>query len=114
MLVRNRREMPMLVHAVIRAAGAAEPSEPPAHPAGFYVGPGGNNANPGTFEQPWATIGFALTRLSPGDHLWLRGGTYRQAPLVSSISGTSGNPVSIHSMPGIQMPRQKGPQHQQL
>jgi hypothetical protein len=92
----------MLVHAIIRAAGAALGSggDPSPPPAGYYVAPGGDDGNPGTFAQPWATLAFALTQLAPGEHLWIRGGRYREAPLASSLSGTPGNRIGIHSYPG--------------
>lgn len=42
----------------------------------FYVSPTGNNANPGTRQQPWRTPGFASRQLSPGDTLMILGGRY--------------------------------------
>jgi hypothetical protein len=48
----------------------------PANAAEFYVHPGGSDANPGTLEQPFATVTRAQEAVSPGDTVWLRGGTY--------------------------------------
>lgn len=42
----------------------------------FYVSPAGDNANPGTRQQPWRTPGFASRQLSPGDTLMIHGGRY--------------------------------------
>jgi hypothetical protein len=42
----------------------------------FYVSPTGNDKNPGTKDQPFATIQKAQSHLHPGDTVYLRGGTY--------------------------------------
>lgn len=46
--------------------------------ADFYVSPDGNDSNPGTYEQPWATWGkaFNSTSVQPGDTVYFRGGVY--------------------------------------
>ena len=48
----------------------------PATAAEFYVHPDGNDANPGTLAQPFATVTRAQEAVSPGDTVWLRGGKY--------------------------------------
>ncbi|MBI2560663.1 MAG: right-handed parallel beta-helix repeat-containing protein [Planctomycetes bacterium] len=42
----------------------------------YYVAPNGNNANPGSIDQPWATPGYGSKQLQPGDTLIIRGGRY--------------------------------------
>ncbi|MCX7846392.1 MAG: right-handed parallel beta-helix repeat-containing protein [Dictyoglomaceae bacterium] len=42
----------------------------------YYVSPKGSNSNPGTFEKPWKTPGFASRKLKPGDTLIILGGKY--------------------------------------
>ncbi len=42
----------------------------------YYVSPTGDDANPGTREQPWAHPGNASRLLEPGDTLMVMGGTY--------------------------------------
>ena len=64
-------------------AGAVESSA-----ATFYVSTAGNNSNAGSASQPWRTIGFADTRVSPGDTVIIRGGTYSEK-VVLSKSGTA-------------------------
>lgn len=44
--------------------------------AEFYVAPTGDDANPGTFEKPFATIQRAQQSAEPGDTVFIRGGTY--------------------------------------
>jgi hypothetical protein len=48
----------------------------PATAAEFYVHPDGNDAQPGTLAQPFATVTRAQEAASPGDTVWIRGGTY--------------------------------------
>jgi hypothetical protein len=48
----------------------------PAAAAEFFVHPEGNDANPGTLAQPFATVTRAQEAASPGDTVWLRGGVY--------------------------------------
>lgn len=42
----------------------------------IYVAPDGNDKNPGTIEAPMATLRKAHERISGGDTIWFRGGTY--------------------------------------
>ena len=37
---------------------------------GYFMSPTGNDANPGTRDQPWLTFAGALPRLVPGDTSW--------------------------------------------
>lgn len=48
----------------------------PCGAATFYVSPTGNNGNPGTLAQPWATPGYGSKQLQAGDTLIILGGTY--------------------------------------
>jgi hypothetical protein len=47
----------------------------PAHAATYYVATDGDDANPGTIGQPLATIQKAQEFVSPGDTVYVRGGT---------------------------------------
>ncbi len=44
--------------------------------AEFFVAPTGDDTNPGTLEKPFATIQHAQVAVSPGDTVYIRGGTY--------------------------------------
>ncbi len=49
--------------------------------ATYYVSlstntPAGSNSNPGTIAAPWQRISYAVSQLSAGDTLYIRGGTY--------------------------------------
>lgn len=76
----------------------------PQSPAGrnqqYYVAPNGSDKNDGTLDHPWKTLKFAVSRLSPGDTLDLRGGTYPEHDLTIKLKGTADAPITIESYPG--------------
>ena len=49
---------------------------PIARGAEFFVATDGTDSNPGTIEKPFATIQRAQDAVSPGDTVFIRGGTY--------------------------------------
>ncbi|MES2775282.1 MAG: DUF1565 domain-containing protein [Bacteroidota bacterium] len=54
----------------------------------FYVASNGDNANPGTFAQPFLTIQQAQSVVSAGDTIYIRGGTYNMTEaLIAQYSG---------------------------
>jgi hypothetical protein len=80
-----------------------------AGPEGFYVAPDGRPDGDGSSEVPWdlATALAHPRAVSPGDTIWLRGGTYRAARHVrdtgafnSRLSGTKDNPIIVRQYPG--------------
>jgi hypothetical protein len=84
-----------------------------ASAAKFCVAPDGNDANPGTKERPFASLQRAQQAASPGDFVFIRGGTYqmkdsdiarRDSFLAALVyldkSGLQGKPISYHAWPG--------------
>jgi len=71
----------------------------PAEGREYYVATNGDDANPGTREQPLATIGKAAGMLQPGDTAVIRGGTYRQTVRVTT-SGRKGKPIRFVAAKG--------------
>ena len=80
-----------------------------AHATTYYISPTGSSGNPGTIGSPWnlfklQTVGV----LSPGDTVFLRGGTYRtESPatlyiqlLIQNMHGAAGNLIYIWAYPG--------------
>jgi CSLREA domain-containing protein len=65
----------------------------------YYVSPDGDDANPGTFDQPWRTIQHAVDSVGPGDTIWVRGGMYNEG-LVIETSGLPGLPITLIGYPG--------------
>jgi uncharacterized repeat protein (TIGR02059 family) len=80
------------------------------HSSVYYVATNGNNSNPGTITQPWATWQKGFTSISPGDILYIRGGTYSPtgtlsnnqfcAVAVDSKKGSSSNMYNVYAYPG--------------
>lgn len=67
----------------------------------YYVSTTGNNSNPGTIDLPFLTISYAVTQLSPGDILYIRGGTYAESLIDEIPSGLSWNsPVTLKAYSG--------------
>ncbi|MFH0863732.1 MAG: DUF1565 domain-containing protein [Candidatus Gottesmanbacteria bacterium] len=69
--------------------------------AEYYVATNGNDNNPGSESQPWATFTYAISQMSNGDALIAKAGTYTQSFTVNksiTIQGTldgDGNRLSI-------------------
>jgi hypothetical protein len=74
--------------------------------ATYYVATNGNDSNPGTITQPWASWQKGFSSLLPGDILYIRGGNYTQmfgpghGVKISSRSGTSSSPIRVLAYPG--------------
>ena len=83
----------------------------------YYVATWGNDENPGTFEEPFATWQKAVTISVPGDTTYFRGGVWQPKthigtsaaigilirPLSSTnlgVSGTKQNPICYFAYPG--------------
>lgn len=71
----------------------------PSGPVRFVQPIAGDDANDGSEKLPWRTLGHAVKRLTPGDTLCLRAGTYREHAVVS-IEGTREKPITIRAYPG--------------
>jgi len=69
-----------------------------ANAATYYVSPSGSDTNSGlSTSAPWGTFVYAMTKLQPGDTLYLMDGTYNQT-LDVTISGTLGNPITFKAL----------------
>jgi len=68
----------------------------PAGPC-FYVAPGGNDAGPGSLEQPWGTIQKAMNALAPGQTALVRGGTYAEKLTLNVNGSASAGRVTIRN-----------------
>jgi len=72
--------------------------------ADYYLAPNGNDSNPGTEAQPFATLTKLWTVVQPGDLVYLRGGNYPLSGQVTlnNVNGTAGNLIKIWAYPGEQ------------
>ena len=71
----------------------------------YYVAPtGGDDANDGSIDSPFATIPTAIAAVATGDTIFLRGGTFNidTKIRVESKSGADGNPIKLWAYPGEQ------------
>jgi hypothetical protein len=73
----------------------------------YYVATNGNDNNPGTFDQPFATLQKAIKVSVPGDTTYIRGGIYYlkkgyiiNPELSYGVSGIAGQPVCYFNYPG--------------
>lgn len=85
----------LIVVAAIAASRAAPGAE-------HYVSPTGNDGNPGTLAQPFATLAKADGIATAGDTIWVRGGNYSvTSQIVLAKSGTSdSNRTKVWAYPG--------------
>jgi hypothetical protein len=65
----------------------------------YYVATTGSNGDTGGIGDPWETITYALTQISAGDKICVRGGVYNEA-LTIPISGAAGSLCWLYGYPG--------------
>ena len=75
--------------------------QPAAAASIYYVSPSGSDGSPGSQEQPWQTIQYAVDQLAPGDTLYVRQGTYPEHIWVTH-SGEADAWITIAAYPGEQ------------
>ena len=61
----------------------------------YFVAESGSDDNPGTKEQPFATIQFAVNKMEPGDICYIRNGVYREVVNLSGKAGLKGKALTI-------------------
>ncbi|HEY8942717.1 MAG TPA: right-handed parallel beta-helix repeat-containing protein, partial [Polyangiaceae bacterium] len=77
-----------------------------ARAATYYVSPDGNDANPGTQEQPFATVARGQMAAAAGDTVYLRGGEYVYSGNSSAVgvlfnkSGSQNQRINYWAVPG--------------
>jgi hypothetical protein len=70
----------------------------PAYCTDYFVAPDGNDSNDGSIDHPLATIPEAVSRVSDGNTIFLRGGTYSYNDKISiSKSGQDGNMITLQA-----------------
>jgi len=72
--------------------------------ADYYVATDGNDSNDGSENSPLGTISEAVSRVSAGDLIYVRGGTYQHSngnPIhIDGVAGTESNPIRLEGYPG--------------
>ncbi|MEU6181781.1 RICIN domain-containing protein [Streptomyces coeruleorubidus] len=77
-------------------------SQPPPAGDALYVAPNGSDSAPGTQSNP-TTLTSAISRVSAGGTIYMRGGTYRYSQTVTipaGKNGTSGDRTELAAYPG--------------
>jgi hypothetical protein len=64
----------------------------------FWVAPNGDDNNPGTESNPFATIGRGIEAAETGDIVYIKAGTYTEI-LTFSRSGTADRPIIVSAAP---------------
>jgi len=75
---------------------------PQCRAASYYVAKTGSDGGTGTIGSPWLTIAYGLTRVGPGDTLFIRAGAYAESLGPNGIpSGSSWSaPITVTAYPG--------------
>ena len=83
--------------STVMVTGPLVSASPAAAGQIFYVSPAGNDANPGTQDTPWRTIGKAARTLLAGDTALLMDGTYTEPEIQFRNSGTATMPITVRA-----------------
>jgi parallel beta-helix repeat protein len=72
-----------------------------AQGATYVVATTGNDSNPGTLSQPFKSFAQGVSRLQPGDTLYIRGGLYTEQIDLQRLNktGTAGKYITIAGYP---------------
>lgn len=68
----------------------------------IWVSPAGSDKGPGTFDEPYGSVGRALQRVRPGYTILLKEGRYR-GDLTVQVSGTIRAPIRIAAAEGAEV-----------
>lgn len=85
-------------HAPVRPLPQASARALSNGPAKFVDAKSGDDANDGSEQKPWKTLGHSVTKLQPGDTLYLRGGVYYDH-VTTTLRGEAGKPITIRAYP---------------
>lgn len=81
---------------------SGDTTTPPPTGSALYVAPNGADSASGTQSDP-TTLTSAISRITPGGTIYLRGGTYRHSQTVTipqGNNGTSGDRTELTAYPG--------------
>ncbi len=76
--------------------------------AEYYVSPRGSDANPGTREKPWQTIGKANASLKPGDTVHVLTGTYHEEVRPKASGTADGGRITYRALRGHKVNARRG------
>lgn len=94
------------------AAEDCDDDNPATFDGCMYIGPSGDDSNPGSRDAPWGTFGHALSQLGPGDSLVILDGSYREPEAGTPFadceeglanSGTAEQPIFVRAENDLQV-----------
>ncbi|MHC4713466.1 MAG: DNRLRE domain-containing protein [Planctomycetota bacterium] len=88
---------PELIAAGTLAGSTRPETSIPVTASEIYVAPGGSDGGAGTIGDPFATLGHALSVVTAGTTIYLRGGTYYDTEVSPTVSGTASDPIVIRA-----------------
>ncbi|MFJ6129413.1 right-handed parallel beta-helix repeat-containing protein [Streptomyces griseoviridis] len=92
----------LLTGALVGLSGTGAGAAPQAAATVLYVAPGGTDAAAGTQSAP-TTLASAISRVTSGGTIYLRGGTYAYGSTITVPAGTDGTsaaPTTLSAYPG--------------
>ena len=67
----------------------------------LWIATDGSDTNPGTQDKPFATLTYAHTKVSAGQTIWIKPGTYKWSSTVKlTKNGTASSPINVFAAPG--------------
>lgn len=88
--------MRKIIHNILFTLAILSAASVVAFSQTYYVSTGGSDTNPGTLTSPFGTIAKAVSVVSAGETIYVRGGTYSLTATISlSKSGTENAPISL-------------------
>jgi hypothetical protein len=66
----------------------------------YYVAKTGLDTNDGSAAHPWLTIRHAADTMMASDTVYVKSGTYNEWVVITTHSGTAGNPITFKAYPG--------------
>jgi len=93
---------------ILLGAGTVTETEIPVAGIYYVSTTGDDDTGTGSITEPWATWAYGVNRMSPGDILYIRGGTYRTTGTGAStvhsrwenVWGTAEDTIRIWAYPG--------------
>lgn len=104
---RGRHSVRLILRTKATRRLSRTPAQPlPAGPTAF-VSTAGSDANPGTAEAPWQTLGHASAAAAPGTTIVVEPGDYSAPGTITRLarSGQPGSPIVFTGRPGAARPR---------
>ncbi|PWW02773.1 parallel beta helix pectate lyase-like protein [Paenibacillus cellulosilyticus] len=96
MKLRTSLSIGLCLAAFTLAACQAEEREvAPAEGAGYFVAPGGSDANAGTITSPWKTLQHAADVVAPGSTVYVRDGVYNQKLKITRSGSASAGAITF-------------------